>query len=686
MATVRPDALLQALMLAAFAMLLQSFASESLIYAPAMGFFFGLAYLTKSFAFLIALITIALMMVFQGWVQRRKPVRVIAAGALAFVVFAAIAGPYIGALSKQKHRFDFGDSGALNYAWYVSGTVKMHIEPSMSADFGSAKVNLIHPEQQLLAQPGIYSYRAEPYGTYPAWFDPTYFHERIVPVFSASRLIHRDVRNVVLSFRYLLNHPEAWILLILLLVCGARFGFTHARTSLHHWRHSTFWAPSIFLGLAMWGIYGLVNIEERYVTLAYLLIVLPVFAALVYVPELPDCQADAIENPWPRRMAAAMVAVLAFLALGETLRVALENRRNESAAGLSAAWVQPNIVAAAKGLNALGVGSGDEIACMGTIACLNDPYWMRLANVRVLTEVYNPDAKNLLEEYEGLPNRQQVVDVLKAQGAKVVVAAFDPGEMTGSTPASAGWIRLGESNLYALPLNNPAPATRRSPATLPWDMTRSRQTMSLTGDQIVPQALPSNEAAPIELSVVMPCLNEAETLAVCVDKALAALAENHIAGEVIVADNGSTDGSQQIAIDHGARVVPVPVRGYGAALNAGIRAARGKYVLMADADDSYEFAHIPRFLAELRDGLRPGHGQSLSRRHRPQSHARRCIAISATRCSASSAAPFSTRPSATSTAASAPSAKTPTSASPFAPPAWSSPARWSSNPRCSARR
>ncbi len=293
MATIRPDALLQALMLAAFAMLLQSFASESLLYAPLMGFFFGLAYLTKSFAFLIALITIALMMLFQAWVQKRNPARVIAAGALAFVVFAAIAGPYIGELSKQKGRFDFGDSGALNYAWYVSGTVKMHIEPSMTADFGSAKVNLIHPEQQLLAQPGIYSYRAQPYGTYPAWFDPTYFHERIVPVFSASRLIHRDIRNVVLSFRYLLNHPEAWILLILLLACGARFGFTHARTSLHHWRHSTFWVAPIVLGLAMWGIYGLVNIEERYVTLAYLVIVLPIFAALVYVPELglvPACK------------------------------------------------------------------------------------------------------------------------------------------------------------------------------------------------------------------------------------------------------------------------------------------------------------------------------------------------------------------------------------------------------------
>ena len=112
----------------------------------------------------------------------------------------------------------------------------------------------------------------------------------------------------------------------------------------------------------------------------------------------------------------------------------------------------------------------------------------------------------------------------------------------------------------------------------------------------------TNAADPVELTVVMPCLNEAETLAICVDKALAALRENGISGEVVVADNGSTDGSQQIAAEHGARVVPVPVRGYGAALNAGIVAARGRYVLMADADDSYNFAHIPRFLAELRNG------------------------------------------------------------------------------------
>ena len=106
----------------------------------------------------------------------------------------------------------------------------------------------------------------------------------------------------------------------------------------------------------------------------------------------------------------------------------------------------------------------------------------------------------------------------------------------------------------------------------------------------------------LAVSILMPCLNEAETLAFCVRQAVAALRDNNISGEVIVADNGSTDGSQQIATAEGARVVDVPVRGYGAALIAGIEAARGKYILMADADASYHFEHLPRFLPKLDEG------------------------------------------------------------------------------------
>src|SRR5277367_5013193 len=105
----------------------------------------------------------------------------------------------------------------------------------------------------------------------------------------------------------------------------------------------------------------------------------------------------------------------------------------------------------------------------------------------------------------------------------------------------------------------------------------------------------------LTVTILMPCLNEAETLAFCVRQAVAALHDNNISGEV-VADNGSTDGSQKIATDEGARVVPVPVRGYGTALLAGIEAAKGEYVLMADADASYDFGQLPRFLTKLQEG------------------------------------------------------------------------------------
>ncbi|MFS2110350.1 glycosyltransferase family 2 protein [Sphingomonas sp. Sphisp140] len=118
----------------------------------------------------------------------------------------------------------------------------------------------------------------------------------------------------------------------------------------------------------------------------------------------------------------------------------------------------------------------------------------------------------------------------------------------------------------------------------------------------VSRAVPPREAEAIELSIVMPCLNEAETLAVCIKKARAFLDDHGIAGEVLIADNGSTDGSQQIANALGARIVHVPARGYGAALIGGIEAARGRYIAMGDADDSYDFGGLMPFLTALRDG------------------------------------------------------------------------------------
>jgi len=106
----------------------------------------------------------------------------------------------------------------------------------------------------------------------------------------------------------------------------------------------------------------------------------------------------------------------------------------------------------------------------------------------------------------------------------------------------------------------------------------------------------------VELTVVMPCLNEAETVATCVRKAIGFLAESGITGEVLIADNGSTDGSQRLAEAEGARVVDVTEKGYGNALMGGIVAAKGKYIIMGDADDSYDFTNLMPFVEELRKG------------------------------------------------------------------------------------
>ena len=467
MGFVRPDALLQALMLLAFAMMLNALATENLIYAPLMGLFFGLAYLTKSFAFVVALLSIGVMAGIELWVQRRSFLRVCVSKGLAVIVLACVAGPYIAALSHQKHRFDFGDSGALNYAWYAGGVEKMHLEPWMTSSFGAATVHLIHPEQQLLASPGIYSYRAEPYGTYPDWFDTTFFNERIVPHLNPPVLLKRDARNAVLVVRYLFNHPEAWILLLLLIVFGARLRFGN-------WRRDNFWLPMIFLGLVMWALYGLVNVEERYVTLAYLVVLLPVFAAL----RTPQAEADefgATLSSWLPSASAAMIVLLAFLAAGESLRIALEQRRYETT--LPHPWYNAEMFGAAKALQSLGIQPGDAVACMGGYACLNQNYWTRLAGVRILTEVYNPNP-NLFEQWAGLPNRAEVLSILRAQNAKVLVAQFDPSAFSVDSAAAQGWIRLDNTDLYAYPLTlrdtliPGARTTSSTPATLPWNTTR----------------------------------------------------------------------------------------------------------------------------------------------------------------------------------------------------------------------
>lgn len=112
----------------------------------------------------------------------------------------------------------------------------------------------------------------------------------------------------------------------------------------------------------------------------------------------------------------------------------------------------------------------------------------------------------------------------------------------------------------------------------------------------------SSDHRPVQVSVVIPCLDEAQSLAFCIEKAFAAFKAADVCGEVVVSDNGSTDGSIQIAEEHGARVVHAETKGYGSALRRGIQEARGAFIVMGDADDRYDFSQLPEFVATWREG------------------------------------------------------------------------------------
>jgi hypothetical protein len=447
---IRPDALLQAFLLLAMAALLRHLATGLLRYAAVMGVALGCAYLTKSFAFVFAFVCILALAVFRWIWMKHKPARIIPAVLISFTCFAVVAGPYVAALSHQRHRFDFGDSGALNYAWYVGGTEKMHLQPYQTGQFGSSEVQLKHPEKELLRTPLVLSYAEMAYGTYPDWFDTTYWNEQIKPHFSLRQDLPRATRDSVLFVRYLFNHPEALLLLALLIVLGAR---PELRWKPRDPAANAFWLVPLLLGVSIWGIYAIVNTEERYVTVAYLSILLPLFAAL----RLPLPRSEAELQPAQsaaanlRFTASALVVLLALLATGESLRIVLEDRR-DLPSGYPGGWTSPTMVHVAGGLESLGVKPGETVACIGPAACLNEPYWARLAGVRILTEIYDPETP-VYSFLADLPNREQAIDIVRAQGAKVLVGDFGNYRVSDSDPAFRGWRQLGGTTFYALPLN-----------------------------------------------------------------------------------------------------------------------------------------------------------------------------------------------------------------------------------------
>ena len=436
--SIKPDGLLLVFLLLAIAALLRFLATARLFYAFAVGLALGCAYLTKSFALAFA---VASLVVLLFCVVRRSdvsPLRIAAAALISCSTFCVIAGPYIAALSKKAGRLDVGDSGGLNYAWYVDRTDRMHLEPFMSDGFGAAHVRLDHPEEVLLRTPLVLSYSAIPYGSNPDWFDPAWWNAGVKPGFTIRAQISRLVKSGRRLAVFLIDHPEGWLLLLLLLALGSR-------TSLHLGRDANeFWIPSASPAAFAIAVYSLVNIEERYITFAYLCLILTFFASLRTKPGLQ-----------PRTLHTAaylLTLVLAFVAVAYSFREMLEERRQVKADGLPGGWYSADLAHAAAALEAMGVHPGDTVACVGTSACLGEFYWARLAGVRILTEIYVPTTWPY-QALRDMPNREEAIDMIRRQGRKVLVADFGTARVSTSDPFFRNWRQLADTSYYALPLN-----------------------------------------------------------------------------------------------------------------------------------------------------------------------------------------------------------------------------------------
>jgi 4-amino-4-deoxy-L-arabinose transferase-like glycosyltransferase len=428
---VRSDALLLFFLLLAAGFVLRLQAGGKFTNYPLLGVALGAAYLTKSFAFLPSCILV--LAIFLVGLRRKN--KTIAAGAiLTGVLFAAVAGPYIYAISRQAGYLTVGDSARINYMYFIDHTPRWH--SFRTGNVGHAIPTWKHHEELLLSSPPVYSYAGHAVGTYPLWFDPNYYTAGLKPHFWLHGHLRQLVRNPELLLRFLFEHPESFVLFFVLLGAGAllprgRFAWLP-------------WVPVMGWGLLMLGIYFPVDLQDRYLTAPFLLVVLPALALL----RLPT---DSGASMSIQKVATSLALLLAFLSLTAAARDIFDRRRTLNVAGYPQHAYSPDIYPAARGLIDMGIAPGDKVACMGGTACQVDQYWARLASAQILAEIEVPDSAepdgNPEAYWNSLANHQQIVSTLAALQVKALVAAFPPSDQV-----PAGWHQLGQSHFYAYPV------------------------------------------------------------------------------------------------------------------------------------------------------------------------------------------------------------------------------------------
>lgn len=424
---IRSDALMCTLFLLAAGTLLRIQVERRLWLFPLLGLWLGLAYLTKSFAMIPSVLLLVGLAAYAMLRERRMLVGVVLAG----VVYAALAGPYVYGISKQRGYFTTGESARINYAYFVDSTARWH--EWRTGDLGHATANWAHHEDLLLDAPAVYSYRAHQVGTYPLWFDPSYWTQGLKPKVYLPGHVQRLIRTTELLLRFLLERPEPLVVLLLFVLLGARLPSS--------WREALPYLVLMGWGALLLAIYMPVDLQDRYVQFAFMFLLFPLATML----RIGNLTGDA-----PVLSASVEVActALAFVLLGQSLREIAQTRRIDNVTGQPGGAYSKQIYPAAAALRALGTSPGSYVACFGDQACYVDHYWARLADTSIDTEIEVPNEGDPMAYWNSLSNQRQVLETARRNGAVAIVAYSST-----NSAAPAGWEHVPGTNFFLYPLN-----------------------------------------------------------------------------------------------------------------------------------------------------------------------------------------------------------------------------------------
>lgn len=408
LAMTNPDILVAGLVFVATALLLRIYRGEGnwLLFAG-LGAVLGLGYFAKAAMFPISFAFLASAFLLYG-VTRKSFAKALARSALATVVLLAIAAPLIVALSKEKHRATFGDSGKIAYAWYVDRATFLAHWQGEPAGTGTPR----HPTRKISTDPPIYEFAQPVAGSYPPWYDPSYWYEGVQPHFAVKGQVWVLFRSANMYFKMFSRSGALYVVLLALIVAVRKAGKWD-------WGERQLWLAWL-PSLATLAMYAVVLVEQRYVSPFGLMLLLWVFSS---------ARISASEGTNLRK-ATALVVILALAAgtvwpAARDLRDAIANRPYEP-------WE------VAVGLHELGVPPGTQAGAIG-LGVGN--YWAHLAGVRIIAEIPEREQASFLAA--DAAKKSEALQRFEEVGVKAVVTK---NAAVGNS--MEGWQKVGQTQYY----------------------------------------------------------------------------------------------------------------------------------------------------------------------------------------------------------------------------------------------